>query len=158
MPYMLFFIYLQGMPDLCPKDTDLSVKPSAPSCSLTLPLYLGLPTEQAETQGILPGGVASVLIEIQTVPIVVKTIYIYRSLYRTNFTLWPYLQRYNVCLGNIADSWPESLSFWGSYYFWLTDSRKPRRWMWVWVNSGGWWWTGRPGMLWFTGSRRVGHD
>ena len=34
----------------------------------------------------------------------------------------------------------------------------PPRWMWVWVNSGSWWWTGRPGMLWFTGSQRVGHD
>ena len=32
------------------------------------------------------------------------------------------------------------------------------RWTWVWVNSGSWWWTGRPGMLWFTGSQRVGHD
>ena len=32
------------------------------------------------------------------------------------------------------------------------------RWMWVWVNSGSWWWTGRPGMLRFTGSQRVGHD
>ena len=21
------------------------------------------------------------------------------------------------------------------------------RWTWVWVNSGGWWWTGRPGLL-----------
>ena len=73
---VLLFISLQDMPDLCPKGADLHVKPSAPSCSLTLPLYLGLPTEQAETQGILPGGVASVLIEIQTVPIVVKTIYI----------------------------------------------------------------------------------
>ena len=28
----------------------------------------------------------------------------------------------------------------------------------VWVNSGGWWWTGRPGMLWFMGLQRVGHD
>ena len=27
-----------------------------------------------------------------------------------------------------------------------------------WVDSGNWWWTGRPGMLWFTGSQRVGHD
>ena len=27
-----------------------------------------------------------------------------------------------------------------------------------WVNSGSWWWTGRPGVLWFTGSQRVGHD
>ena len=31
-------------------------------------------------------------------------------------------------------------------------------WTWVWVNSGSWWWTGRPGMLWFMGSQRVGHD
>ena len=31
-------------------------------------------------------------------------------------------------------------------------------WMWVWVNSGSWWWTGRPGVLWFMGSQRVGHD
>ena len=27
-----------------------------------------------------------------------------------------------------------------------------------WVNSGRWWWTGRPGVLWFMGSQRVGHD
>ena len=32
------------------------------------------------------------------------------------------------------------------------------RWMWVWVNSGNWWWTGRPGMLQFMGSQRVRHD
>ena len=32
------------------------------------------------------------------------------------------------------------------------------RWTWVWVNSGSWWWTGRPGVLRFTGSQRVGHD
>ena len=27
----------------------------------------------------------------------------------------------------------------------------PTRWAWVWVNSGSWWWTGRPGMLRFMG-------
>ena len=27
-----------------------------------------------------------------------------------------------------------------------------------WVNSGSWWWTGRPGMLWFMRSQRVRHD
>ena len=32
------------------------------------------------------------------------------------------------------------------------------QWTWVWVNSGRWWWTGRPGLLWFIGSQRVGHD
>ena len=31
-------------------------------------------------------------------------------------------------------------------------------WTWVWVNSGSWWWTGRPGVLQFMGSQRVGHD
>ena len=30
--------------------------------------------------------------------------------------------------------------------------------MWAWVNSGRWWWTGRPGVLRFMGSKRVGHD
>ena len=32
------------------------------------------------------------------------------------------------------------------------------RWTWVWVNSGSWWWTGRPGVLQFMGSQRVRHD
>ena len=27
----------------------------------------------------------------------------------------------------------------------------PTWWTWVWVNSGSWWWTGRPGMLQFMG-------
>ena len=27
------------------------------------------------------------------------------------------------------------------------------RWMWVWVNSGSWWWTGRPGVLRLMGSQ-----
>ena len=32
------------------------------------------------------------------------------------------------------------------------------RWTRVWVNSGSWWCTGRPGVLRFMGSQRVGHD
>ena len=40
------------------------------------------------------------------------------------------------------DGWMESLT----------------RWTWVWVNSGSWWWTGRPGVLRFMGSQRVGLD
>ena len=31
-------------------------------------------------------------------------------------------------------------------------------WTWVWVDSGSWRWTGRPGVLRFIGSQRVGHD
>ena len=34
----------------------------------------------------------------------------------------------------------------------------PSRWIWVWVNSGSWWWTGRPGVLWFMGSQRVRYE
>ena len=40
------------------------------------------------------------------------------------------------------DSWMTSLTWWTR----------------VWVNSGIWWWTGRPGVLWFMGSQRVRHD
>ena len=41
---------------------------------------------------------------------------------------------------------------WGGWMASLT------RWTWVWVDSGSWWWTGSPGVLWFMGSQRVGHD
>ena len=34
----------------------------------------------------------------------------------------------------------------------------PTQWTWVWVNSGSWWWTGRPGVLQFMGLQGVGHD
>ena len=34
----------------------------------------------------------------------------------------------------------------------------PTQWTWVWVDSRSWWWTGRPGVLWFMGSQRVRHD
>ena len=34
----------------------------------------------------------------------------------------------------------------------------PTWWTWVWVNSGSWWWRGRPGVLRFMGLQRVGHD
>ena len=34
----------------------------------------------------------------------------------------------------------------------------PIQWAWVWVNSGSWWRTGRPGMLQSVGSQTVGHD
>ena len=34
----------------------------------------------------------------------------------------------------------------------------PTQWTCVWVNSGSLWWPGRPGVLWFMGSQRVGHN
>ena len=41
---------------------------------------------------------------------------------------------------------------WDSWMALLTQ------WTWVWMDSGSWWWTGRPGVLWFMGSQRAGHN
>ena len=32
------------------------------------------------------------------------------------------------------------------------------QWTWVWISSGSWWWTGRPGVLRSMGSQRIKHD
>ena len=41
---------------------------------------------------------------------------------------------------------------------WDSWMASPTRWTWVWVSSGSWLWTGRPGMLKSMESQRVGHD
>ena len=63
-----------------------------------------------------------------------------------------------------TDSWEKTLML-GKIEGGRRRGRQRMRWMasltwwtWVWVNSGSWWWTGRPGMLWFMGLQRVGHD
>ena len=38
---------------------------------------------------------------------------------------------------------------------WMTS---PTQWTWVWVDSGSWWWTGRPDVLQFMGLQRVGYN
>ena len=38
---------------------------------------------------------------------------------------------------------------------WMTS---PTQWIWVWLSSRSWWWTGKPGVLQSLGSQRVGHD
>ena len=37
---------------------------------------------------------------------------------------------------------------------WDGRMASPTQWTWVWLDSGSWWWTGRPGVLWY----RVEHD
>ena len=73
---------------------------------------------------------------------------------------------------NTLATWCEELTHWKRPWCWERfgaggegDDRgwdgwmaSPTRWTWVWVNSGSWWWTGRPGMLCFMGLQRVGHD
>ena len=41
---------------------------------------------------------------------------------------------------------------------WDGWTASPTQWRRVWVNSGSWRWTGRPGMLQSMGSQRVGHN
>ena len=43
----------------------------------------------------------------------------------------------------------------GGWDGWMAS---PTRWTWVWVNSRSWWWTRKPGVLWFMGSQRVRHN
>ena len=43
-------------------------------------------------------------------------------------------------------------------HHWIIFLASSTQWTWVWVNSGSWWWTGRPGVLRFTGWQRVGQD
>ena len=41
---------------------------------------------------------------------------------------------------------------------WDSWMASPTQWTWVWVNSGSWWWTRRPGVLQSMGSQRVRHN
>ena len=73
---------------------------------------------------------------------------------------------------NTLATWWEELAHWKRPWCWERlkvggegDDRgwdgwmaSPTQWTWVWVNSRSWWWTGRPGMLWFMGLQIVGHD
>ena len=56
-----------------------------------------------------------------------------------------------LMLGGIGAGREGDDNGWDSWMASLTQ------WTWVWVNSGRWWWTGRPGVLWFMESQRVGH-
>ena len=66
-----------------------------------------------------------------------------------------------------AKSWltgkdPDAGRDWGQEEKGTTEDEiwmaSPTQWAWVWVDSGSWWLTGRPGVLRFMGSQRVGHD
>ena len=73
---------------------------------------------------------------------------------------------------NILATWYKELTHWKRPWCWERlkvgwdgDGRgwdgwmaSPAWWTWVWVNSGSWWWTGKPGVLQSMGSQRVGHD
>ena len=76
-----------------------------------------------------------------------------------------YLSLFLVCISEALTHW-KRLRCWeglraggeGDDPGWDGWMASLTRWTWVWVNSGSWWWTGRPGMLRFMGSQRIGHD
>ena len=63
-------------------------------------------------------------------------------------------------------TWCKELTHWerskaggeGNNRGWDGWMASPTQCTWVWVDSGSWWWTGRPGMLRFMGSQRAGHN
>ena len=72
---------------------------------------------------------------------------------------------------NTLATWWEELTPWKRLWCWARlkagegDDRgwdgwmaSPTRWTWVWVSSGSWWWTGKPGVLQSLGSQRVWPD
>ena len=73
---------------------------------------------------------------------------------------------------NTLATWCQELTHWKRPWCWETlkaggegDDRgwdgwmaSPTQWAWVWVNSGSWWWTERPGVLQSMGSQRLRHD
>ena len=73
---------------------------------------------------------------------------------------------------NTLPTWCKEMTHWKRHWCWERlraggegDDRgwdgcmaSLTQWTWVWMDSGSWWWTGRPGVLWFMGSQRIGHD
>ena len=61
-------------------------------------------------------------------------------------------------IGKDPDAGIEAAGGEGDNRGWDGWMASPIPWAWVWVNSGSWWWTGKPGVLQFMGSQRVGHN
>ena len=67
--------------------------------------------------------------------------------------LWPPYTK-SWLFGKASDAGKD----WGQEEKGTTEDGWHHWWTWVWVNSGSWWWTGRPGMLQFMGWQKVGQD
>ena len=58
----------------------------------------------------------------------------------------------------IGRGWPLIVVLISIHRGWAGWMASLTQWRGVWVDSGSWWWTGRPGVLWSMGSWRVGRD
>ena len=81
------------------------------------------------------------------------------------FQRWPHPSPWNLWTCHLT--WLKGICTEMKRLFWiiLGDDRgwdgwmaSPTQWTWACVNSGSWWWTGRPGVLQYMGSQRVKHD
>ena len=59
---------------------------------------------------------------------------------------------------NPLATWLEELTSWKRPWCWERLTVGLTQWTWVWVSSGSWWWTGKPGMLQSMGLQRVRHN
>ena len=71
------------------------------------------------------------------------------------FSRWSWRADWQMLDSDAGRDWGQEEKGTRGWDGWMAS---PTRWTWVWVNSGSWWWTGRPGMLQFMGSQRVGHN
>ena len=84
---------------------------------------------------------------------------------------WVFFRR-NDAKAETPVLWPPHVTHWKRLWCWeglgaggKGDDRgwdgwmaSPTQWTWVWVNSGSWWWAGKPGVLWVMRLQRVRHD
>ena len=122
---------------------------SLPPRSSTPPFFPPLPLECA----FLPSRIRSaILLGCR----ILSVCHLFCDLAPTGF-LFPFSRHFLLELITfcIVIIWIHILLSWGakSYLFLLSYS-----WGWVWVNSGRWWWTGRPGVLQSMGLQGVGHN
>ena len=99
------------------------------------------------------------------------------NLLQASFPGTSYLLFYQVPVSAEAEIpilWPPDAKSWLIWKDWCWERLKaggkgddrgwdgwmasPTQWTWVWVNSGNWWWTRRPGVLQSMGSQRVRHN
>ena len=94
-----------------------------------------------------------------------------QPVHRKENQLWIFMGRTDAEAETLA-TWCEELTHWKRPWCWERlkaggegDDRgwdgwmaSPTQWAWVSVNSGSWWWTGRPGVLQSMGLQRVRHD
>ena len=75
-------------------------------------------------------------------------------------SLWKTVWRFLKKLGISPPYDPDAGKDWGQEEKGIAENwmASPTQWTWVLVNSRSWWWTWRPGVLWFMGSQRVRHD